>query len=222
MVLAPVTAVPPALAIVGLHVLATWRLPAFVAAVLAVALTAWWSRGLHLDGLADTADGLGSGYDRERTLEVMHRGDVGPIGVATVVLVLLLQVTTLGAVLPRSSGTALGIVALLASRACLAAACWRRIPAARPTGLGATVAGTVGGAALVGTTLVGFVAAAAIALLGHAPWFAGPLVVLAAGLGAALVLGPTVRRIRGLTGDVLGASVEVAFAMGLLAATLLA
>jgi adenosylcobinamide-GDP ribazoletransferase len=222
MVLAPVTAVPPALAIVGLHVLTTWRLPAFAAAVLGVALTAWWSRGLHLDGLADTADGLGSGYDRDRTLEVMHRADVGPMGVATVVLVLLLQVTTLGAALPRTSGTALAAVALLASRACLAAACWRRIPAARATGLGATVAGTVGTAAMVVTTLVSFPLAAAIALLGHTAWFAGPLVVLAAALGAGLVLGPTLRRIRGITGDVLGASVEVAFAAGLVAATLLA
>jgi adenosylcobinamide-GDP ribazoletransferase len=100
MLLAPVTAVPPALVVLLLHFAVTWRLPANAGAVLAVALTAWWSRGLHLDGLADTADGLASGYNRDRALEVMRRGDVGPIGVATVVLVVLLQVTTLGVLLP--------------------------------------------------------------------------------------------------------------------------
>ena len=57
---------------------------------------------LHLDGLADLADGLTSGHDRERSLAVMRRGDTGPAGAAAIVLALLL----LGAVavgLPAAS-----------------------------------------------------------------------------------------------------------------------
>ena len=46
-----------------------------------VAVLAFGTRAMHLDGLADTVDGLGSGWDRERALAIMARGDVGPMGV---------------------------------------------------------------------------------------------------------------------------------------------
>ncbi|NEC49139.1 adenosylcobinamide-GDP ribazoletransferase, partial [Actinospica acidiphila] len=53
------------------------------------------TRGLHLDGLADTADGLGSGRPAEDALRIMKQSDVGPFGVLTLVLVLLVQVAAL-------------------------------------------------------------------------------------------------------------------------------
>ena len=62
------------------------------------------SRGLHLDGLADTADGLAASYDRAHSLEVMRRGNTGPIGAATLVLVLLLQVAATASLLGRPWG----------------------------------------------------------------------------------------------------------------------
>ncbi|HEU4675859.1 MAG TPA: adenosylcobinamide-GDP ribazoletransferase, partial [Motilibacteraceae bacterium] len=58
-------------------------------AALALTSLALLTRGLHLDGLADLADGLGSARPAEGALEVMKRSDVGPFGVVTLVLALL-------------------------------------------------------------------------------------------------------------------------------------
>lgn len=222
MLLAPLTAVPPAAVLVPLHLaVARGPLPATVAAVLAVGLAAWWSRGLHLDGLADTADGLAAGDDRTRALEVMRRGDVGPAGVVTVVLVLLLQVGAMAALLPSPAGTALAVVAVLASRHVLALACRSGVPAARLEGLGATMADSVGRLAVVASSLVAVVVGSALAVAAQAPWYAGALVVVAAVLAALAVVATARRRVGGITGDVLGAVVEAALALGLLAATTL-
>ncbi|MGN6575893.1 MAG: adenosylcobinamide-GDP ribazoletransferase, partial [Nocardioides sp.] len=56
-------------------------------AALVVGLLALLTRGMHLDGLADTADGLAAGRrDRGRALEVMRQGPVGPLGACALVL----------------------------------------------------------------------------------------------------------------------------------------
>jgi adenosylcobinamide-GDP ribazoletransferase len=64
-------------------------------AVLAVTALAALTGGLHLDGLADLADGLGSRRPAAAALDIMRRSDIGPLGVAALVLTLLIQVTTL-------------------------------------------------------------------------------------------------------------------------------
>jgi adenosylcobinamide-GDP ribazoletransferase len=64
-------------------------------AALSVLVLALLTRGLHLDGLADTLDGLGSRAPSERALEIMRRSDVGPFGVIAIVIVLLIDVTAL-------------------------------------------------------------------------------------------------------------------------------
>ena len=66
-------------------------LPALVVGLLVVGTLALGTRAMHLDGLADTVDGLGSGWDRQRALEVMRRGDIGPMGVVALVIMLGLQ-----------------------------------------------------------------------------------------------------------------------------------
>jgi adenosylcobinamide-GDP ribazoletransferase len=179
--------------------------PPLLAGVLTVGLGVLLTRGLHVDGLADTADGLGSYRDAAGTLEIMKRPDVGPFGVAAIVLALLVQAAGAAAVLARPWPAALsGVVAATAAgRLAVAWACRRGVPAARPDGLGALVAGTVGWLPLIaGAALV-----AALAVPGRA--WSGPLAVavsLAAGL---LFTHHVVRRIGGITGDVLGAVVEV-------------
>ncbi len=219
MLLAPLTAVPLVVVLVVAHLaVATGGLPAYLAAVLVVAATAWWSRGLHLDGLADTADGLAAAYDRDDALAVMRRGDVGPNGVVTLVLTLLVQVTALGTLLTSRGGCGLAVVALLASRAVLALVCRAGVPAARLDGLGATVAGSVPTAAAAVCAVVGVVVGAGLAVVTGGEWYAGALVVAAAWLAAWAVLGTARRRLAGITGDVLGAVVEIGLGTALAAA----
>jgi adenosylcobinamide-GDP ribazoletransferase len=66
--------------------------PGVLLSVALVALLTWLSRGLHLDGLADTFDGLGAGGERERVLKIMNDSHIGVFGVLAVVLLLLFKV----------------------------------------------------------------------------------------------------------------------------------
>jgi len=188
-----------------------------VAAALAVAAVAALTRGMHLDGLADTADGRGSGRPPEDALEVMRRGDVGPFGVAAVVLCLLLQVVALEVCLSRGPGPLALVGGLVAGRAVLPVLCRRGVPAARPRGLGATVAGSVAARGLL-LSLVLTVASLALAAAvpGGPPSAATGWTVLrpAVALLASYAVGwgwgrHCVRRLGGVTGDVLGSTVEL-------------
>ncbi|RIJ77220.1 adenosylcobinamide-GDP ribazoletransferase [Nakamurella silvestris] len=186
--------------------------PPLVLAALTIGLVALGSRAIHLDGLADTADGLTASYNRAKALEIMTRGNTGPAGAATLVLVLLVQTASLASIVDRPWAPVLVGTLVLISRGALAGACVRGIAAARPGGLGATVAGTVSRpvAAVVGVLLLA--AGYGVAVLGEMPWWQGPLAVLVAGCAVAALLRRCVVRLGGVTGDVLGACVEVAFA----------
>ncbi|MEV0730078.1 adenosylcobinamide-GDP ribazoletransferase [Polymorphospora sp. NPDC050346] len=191
-------------ALVGLSAAAA---PALLAGAVVVALGALLTRGLHLDGLADTVDGLGSYRDRAGALEIMKKPDVGPFGVAALVLVLLVQAAALAELAGRSPGAALAavVVATATGRLAVTWACRRGVPAARPDGMGALVAGTVGRPALAVATAA--VVLAAVAAVPGRPW-QGPAAVLAALAVAVLLVAHAVRRLGGVTGDVLGAAVE--------------
>jgi adenosylcobinamide-GDP ribazoletransferase len=185
--------------------LRTLHAPGLVLGAVTVGLGAVLTRGLHLDGLADTVDGLGAYAGRERALEIMKSPEVGPFGVVALVLTLLTQAGAVAALASRAPWVGLA-AALATGRLAVTWACRRGVPAARPGGMGALVAGTVGWPELV----VGSAGAAAVSLAAvpGRPW-QGPLAV-ALGLGAAwLVRKHAVARLGGVTGDVLGALVEV-------------
>ncbi|WP_320128042.1 adenosylcobinamide-GDP ribazoletransferase [uncultured Sphaerochaeta sp.] len=74
--------------------------PPMVCASLIVALQAYLTRGFHLDGLCDMADGFGGGWDKERTLSIMKDSHVGSFAVIALVCTLLVQVFSIGAILP--------------------------------------------------------------------------------------------------------------------------
>lgn len=215
--LAPLAVLPAAAIAAGLG----WGaqragVPALGAGLIMVAALAWLTRAIHLDGLADTADGLGSGRPAEGALAIMRRGDIGPMGVVTLMLVLGLQAVCAGELLARPFGAGPVLVALCASRGALAVACRRSVPAARPDGLGAVFAASVpvGQGLLIGAALTAAVAGAS--LLAGLPWWQGVLAVAVAAATSWYVVRLAVRRLGGVTGDVLGASVEVAAAALLL------
>jgi adenosylcobinamide-GDP ribazoletransferase len=214
MVLAPLAVLPLAAAVA----LVVWGgdrggLAPLAVAVLAVAVLALGTRVLHLDGLADTADGLTASYDRERSLSVMRSGTSGPAGVVAVVLVLLAQVAGVATLVGDDRGWLVAGVLVCASRTPLVVVCARGVPGARSDGLGAAFVGSVprpAAAAVVAVATVG---------CGLAAGWAGLAGAAAAAVVVALLLARVVRRLGGVTGDVFGATIELTLATLLLAAT---
>jgi adenosylcobinamide-GDP ribazoletransferase len=199
-----------------------------VGAVLAVAVLAALTRGLHLDGLADTADGLGPLRGRERALEVMRAGDVGPFGVVTLVLTLLLQVACLAQLLSVDGGWLALPAATVAARVAMARTGLPGTPIAAGSTLGQAVAGTVSRSWLAGSALLVLAGTATAAVLtGHG---GGNGSARALQLVAAVVLGWVAAealrrrasaRLGGVNGDVMGALGEVTTAVALLVAAVL-
>ncbi|MFJ4470644.1 adenosylcobinamide-GDP ribazoletransferase [Streptomyces sp. NPDC089424] len=190
-----------------------------LAAVASAAVPAVLTRGLHLDGLADTADGLGSGKPAEDALRIMKQSDIGPFGVLTLVFVLLAQVAALAQLYDASwgQGALAAVVAATAARLALTLAARAGIPPARPEGLGAAVAGVVPVRGAVGVALAVTVAAAAGgALLGAYGMLRAALAVAVCAVVAEALLRHCVRRFGGVTGDVFGALAETAATTALL------
>jgi cobalamin 5'-phosphate synthase/cobalamin synthase len=205
----------------GVGVLGERWVSPFVGGVLAVGVLAVLTRGLHLDGLADTADGLGPLRDRARALQVMHQSDVGPFGVVALVLTLLLQVACLTALLSRPDGWLALWTAVVLARLAMARTGLPGVAVADGSSLGSMVQGTVSAPWLAGNGLV------LLALI--AAGSADDLEVaaqLAAGAVAGLLASELLylrarRRLGGVTGDVMGAMGETAATATLLVAAAL-
>ena len=197
------------------HVLAVTAYAELLGATLSIALLAYLTRGLHLDGLADTVDALGSGRRGEEALAIARRGDVGPFGVTAIVVVLALETVALASADGAQRGTLAVIVAVATGRLAATWACVRGIRPARPEGMGALVVGTVPLLAAAAWTLL------LVALALGLAWCSsgGPrtlIVVTTAVVSGLLASGLLVRRasrrLVGVTGDVLGAAIECATA----------
>lgn len=176
-------------------------LPATVAAGVSVALGVLITGGLHEDGLADTVDGLGGGFDRGERLRIMKDPRNGTYGALALVFSVVLRVTALATMRPASALVVLPAVHALSRGGAIALVAV--LAPASSDGLGAAHSGpesrrqaAIGG--LI-SLLIG------LAVLG---WWVAPF-ALVAGAGAGLIGLLAHRNIGGFTGDVLGAAQQV-------------
>jgi adenosylcobinamide-GDP ribazoletransferase len=192
-----------------------------VGAVLAVAALALLTRCLHLDGLADTADGLGSRAPAERALEIMRQSDIGPFGVVALAFVLISDIAAVGSARggPWTPVAALAIAASTGRVAAVQAA-MRGVPAARSSGFGTLVADGISAGAVAAWTigvLAGGALVAGAAGINVAWMVVTQLVALAGAWRLRVHVG---RRLGGTTGDVFGALIEAATAIVLIGVAL--
>jgi adenosylcobinamide-GDP ribazoletransferase len=192
--------------------LALWAagsaLPPLAAALVAVAVQVRLTGGLHEDGLADLADGLGGGRDRARTLAIMRDSRIGTYGVRALVLGIGLR----AALLAPLAGTVEAVAVLAAagalSRAPLGTMA-ATMPPARPDGL-AVAQGRPSAATAAAAAMLGLGLAAALV----PQW---PVMAAGAALAAAAVAASALRRLGGVTGDVHGGAQQAAEIAALLA-----
>jgi adenosylcobinamide-GDP ribazoletransferase len=187
-----------------------------VAAILVVALGAGLTGAMHLDGLADMADGFGGGRSREDVLRIMRDHAVGAYGAVALVLLILVKVAALTALLERSVAEPYLIVApMLGQWASVPLGCF--LPYARRAegGLGSAITDYVGWGELIRATALAVVLTVLVAgWRGVACWMAVGVVTAINGRWCS-------RRIGGVTGDTLGANTEICEAAVLVIATAL-
>jgi len=198
-----------AVALVGIGLENT--LTPFLAAGVAIAFEALVTGGIHLDGLADASDGLGA-RTRERALKIMGEGPVGAFGATSLVFDLLLKTGAIAVLLAADDTLVLVAAALALGRAAPLLLAWA-LPYAR-SGEGSgriltdrTPAWSLGGGLALALVLV-------TALLG----LRAVALLTGAAMATLLVAVAARQRLGGVTGDVLGAGIELATTGSLLAA----
>lgn len=180
--------------------------PLLVVGILVVAADLVLTGGLHLDGLADSADGLLPPMKRDRRLAVMARPDVGSFAIAAVVVVVGVRWATLSV----EGIESLALIPIWTGSRTLVAVVPAIVPYARPGGLAAPF---LEGASLW-LALWLAPAVAALVLIEGVPGAVGAGVMVVASGG---VVAMAWRRLGGFTGDVLGAVIMVAETAALLA-----
>jgi cobalamin 5'-phosphate synthase/cobalamin synthase len=190
-------------------------MPPLLAALLIVALGVWVTGAIHLDGLADMADGFGGGRSREDVLRIMRDPRVGAFGAIALILLIAVKATAIATLIERGALIRFLIAAPTLSRWTIGVlgAC---LPyARRDGGLGEVVTQQRDPVGLGIATACALVVSALTARRGAVYlWIVTGLVSAATGRLA-------LRRIGGVTGDVFGANVEITETAVLVAAALI-
>lgn len=193
--------------------LAAWAasgiLPAAVAAFAAVAVGVVLTGALHVDGLADTADGYG-GSTRARALEIMRDHTIGSYGAVTVVLDVGLRWAAVAALLTRPHGLLILVAAGALSRSA-AAGLGILLPGARADGFQASLLGGAGRWRAAVAAVLG------VAIAGLCSGWPGLAAALGVGAGCVVWGWHCLRRLGGMTGDTLGAASEAGEVLVMLA-----
>ena len=195
-------------AILGLGYWMAWAglhraLPVPAAAALLLTLTVWVTGGLHLDGLADTADGLGGGRTPEEALTIMKDSRVGAFGVISLVLALVLKFSLFLSLATHTRGAGALLLFPIISRWSMVLLAYLSPYARAEGGLGQAMTLGVSPRVLMGASL----SAGGLALL----ILGAPGLTLFITTGALIWLASLYfqRRLGGITGDILGAANEV-------------
>jgi len=177
---------------------------AFVVAAVIMALWAFMTRFLHWDGLADAFDGLWGGATPERRLEIMRDSRIGSFGAAAMLMTAIVQVACLTGLLADHRLWAL-LAAPVLGRFAAALSAWT-MPSARREGLGLTAMERPGfyDVAVASLALIALIGAVSIA-----DPMRGPAVVLIGLAAGVLVPRMLAQPVRGMTGDLFGATVLV-------------
>ena len=191
-----------------------WLVDPGVLAALLLILWVGLTGGLHLDGLADTADAwIGGQGNRERTLAIMKDPRSGPIAIVAIVLVLLTKFAALQALLTGEAREWLLLAPVLGRT--MLVLLLITTPYVRPGGLGSPYAHYL--PRWICGALVLVVAAGTVALLEGL----GGILLAALGVGFLSVRYALVQRLGGVTGDTLGAACELTETVALLVPVLL-
>jgi len=196
------------------HAVVGFVFPPMVEGALLVAILAYVTGGFHLDGLSDTFDGVGGGWTRERSLEIMKDSRIGAFGAIALSVTILLKASAIGYLPDEFKFFAL-LAMPAAARGGVVFLAYKSIYARDVAGLGTpytehldnhTVATTLGLSALI-SLLVGFKGLLAFAVV----W-----------AWAAFLKGYFHRKLGGITGDILGFAEETGEVLFLLTLYLLA
>lgn len=200
-------------AVGGGYALAVQLVPPLAAAALALGAGLLLTGAFHEDGLGDVADAFGGGRDRDDVVRILHDPRQGTFGVAAISLSLLVRAAALASLGPWA-----GMAAAAAAHSLSRAAAMGLMGVAPPAADGL-------GAAYVASLNKGAASAGVVSGLGLAAAAVGAWVFPAAGLaalGAVVVGGLAVRKLGGISGDVLGATQQVAEGLVLLLAAAVA
>lgn len=196
-----------------------------LSAALVVAGLAILTRGMHLDGLTDTVDALASYKPPAEARRIMREGTVGPLGAGALVLVSLVEVAAYAQLTAAGAFGAIVAVGVI-SRCLPVVLCRRSIPPASQDGFGALVAESQGPVSMTAHVLISLAAAAVAgwtlasgsgrsifdeASAGSAALAIGMCAVICglAWLFTVLLGRHVVRRIEGVSGDVLGTAIAL-------------